>query len=213
MNVTLFSDDKRYKALIVDDDNPENPRELSDHYSRMVCFHRRYLLGDKHGYRYEDYSGWDDLQNHLVTEEDAIVILPLYLYDHSGLRINVTGYSDRWDSGRVGFIYATRKDVVREYGNDSPETLLKVQDYLKAEVEAYDSYLSGDVYGCLVYEADKEQFNSPELLLKDLEPEPLRYPVITDTCWGFYGSDWKTNGILYHLKGFSKEWHEAGDIR
>ena len=37
----------------------------------------------------------------LVEQMDGMVILPLYLYDHSGITMNTCGFSCPWDSGQV----------------------------------------------------------------------------------------------------------------
>ena len=46
----------------------------------------------------------------LVEQMDGMVILPLYLYDHSGITMNTCGFSCPWDSGQVGWIYASAMD-------------------------------------------------------------------------------------------------------
>ena len=38
-----------YVLVIQPDDDPLNPRE-DDNFGKMVCFHRRYHLGDHHNY-------------------------------------------------------------------------------------------------------------------------------------------------------------------
>ena len=44
------------------------------------------------------------------------VVLPVYMYDHSGITINTTGFSCPWDSGMVGIIYVS-KEKIREKFN------------------------------------------------------------------------------------------------
>ena len=44
------------------------------------------------------------------------ILLPLYLYDHSGITMNTTGFSCSWDSGQVGFIYASKARFKEETG-------------------------------------------------------------------------------------------------
>ena len=41
-------------------------------------------------------------------------ILPLYLYDHSGLSMNTSGFSCPWDSGQVGWIYCNNEKALRQ---------------------------------------------------------------------------------------------------
>jgi len=90
------------------------------------------------------------------------VILPLYLYDHSGLTMNTVGYSCPWDSGQVGWIYATYDDIRNEYGSLD---IARAENMLRAEVEEYDYYLTGQCYGFKLYEGDNE----------------------IESIWGFYG--------------------------
>lgn len=145
--------------LIVDisqDDSPDDPRNW-DNIGHMVCFHREYKLGDKTNVTSDDFSSWGELEKHLETEENAKIILPLYLYDHSGLRMKVGSFEGllpqghaEFDSGMIGFIYATDADIKRE--GMSKE---KVKKYLEGEVETYDQYLSGDVYSFRAYELNR----------------------------------------------------------
>jgi len=82
----------------------------------------------------------------IVKKEDVLVILPLYLYDHSGITMNTTGFSCPWDSGQVGWIYATKKDVKKWYGlkRINKPYIDKVREILLGEVKAYDRYLTGE---------------------------------------------------------------------
>src|SRR3990167_995153 len=82
------------------DELMESPRGW-DNLGTMVCFHSRYRLGDSH-----NFESPKDFQEQIT--EEAHVILPLYLYDHSGLAINTTGFHCPWDSGQVGFIYVSK---------------------------------------------------------------------------------------------------------
>ena len=89
---------------IVQDSDPQNPRTDYDHAAIIACWHPRYALGDpkklwKCPSEPEDFVAW--------AEREEVVYLNLYLYDHSGLRMNTTGFSCPWDSGQVGYIYMT----------------------------------------------------------------------------------------------------------
>jgi hypothetical protein len=52
----------------------------------------------------------------LETVKKEFVILPLYLYDHSGITMNTTGFSCPWDSGQVGWIYTSKENAVEMLG-------------------------------------------------------------------------------------------------
>ncbi|WP_321021782.1 hypothetical protein [Enterocloster bolteae] len=111
----------------------------------------------------------DQLLYALASEKN--LILPLNLYDHSGLSMSVSSFIGRaqhaeWDSGQVGWIYATADSIRAEYGNCSAESVEKAKALLKSEVETYNYYLSGQCYGFRLYENGEEM----------------------DSCWGFLGA-------------------------
>ena len=139
--LTLY---KGYTIAIDYDSDPSNPREW-DNFGTMVCFHKRYMLGDSFKLDMDDYGSWSEVRDHIESELGAMVILPLFLYDHSGLSISVGASRAEhasWDSGQVGFIYCTDGDMVRE----GIKTLQEAEDLLRNEVKTYDKYLKGDFY-------------------------------------------------------------------
>lgn len=166
----------KYKVKIVQDENPESPRTSMDNLGTMVCFHSRYNLGDKHNYDHGDYNGWDEMKLDIIKNEKVGVILPLYLFDHSGLSISTGDFNDRWDSGQIGFIFVSKDKMLKEYGGKicTKQLKEKVTKYLEGEVETYDQYLRGDIYGYKVWRLGKKSGKKKELI---------------DSCWGFYGED------------------------
>lgn len=313
-----IAQDDKYILKVEQDDSSESPRKW-DNLGTMVCWHRRYNLGDEHNYSspsdflqefacelfgYEDvdwiqdkakeymsnfkvtkgddsfeiyekgelyddgYENEDDCYNELANVrgqfideiyenmsnnelleiiEQKAVILPLYLYDHSGITMNTCGFTCKWDSGQVGWIYCTKERFLKETGynkdelfNTDTHRIPKVKDHVKinghedlgqitsiendkitidfdynkstafkkdenivtvstsdvievlsnyaeqmltAEVETYDQYLTGEVYG---YQLEKP--------VKCECCGNVEYEEI-DSCWGFYGDDCKKNGI------------------
>ena len=111
------------------------------------------------------------------------VILPLYLYDHSGITISCGHsypYNDRWDAGQVGWIYASHDNIRQEYGALNSATIEKARQTLISETNTYDSYIRGECYG---YTIDK---NGKAL----------------DSCWGFIG-DFKD--VIEDMKSYADE--------
>ena len=51
-----------------------------------------------------------------ISNDPNNIVLPVYLYDHSGIRISTSPFSCPWDSGQVGVIYCTKKKAVYEFG-------------------------------------------------------------------------------------------------
>jgi hypothetical protein len=126
------------------------------------------------------------------------ISLPLYLYDHSGITMNTTGFSCRWDSGQVGFIYVSRSNVREEYGwnritKAREQQILK---YLEGEVETYDQFIRGDVYGFIAEERPEAVFDDEGTKVHFDEDELWEE---TDICCGFYGTDIIENGMIYDL--------------
>lgn len=108
----------------------------------------------------------------LRQERGAKVILPLGLIDHSGLSMYVGSGAHRhdpggWDSGQVGVIFDTadtRKECEME--NSSREAIERA---LRAEVNAYDQFLRGEVYCYTVTDPAGEHVDSCCGFLGDLE--------------------------------------------
>lgn len=142
------------------DPEPLNPRKEYDNLGIMVCFHRRYNLGDETDYRSEDYHSWDELREAIEKNEDPVVILPLYLHDHSGLTMRTSDFGDHWDSGQVGFIYLPREKAKKEYGKLTKKNLKNAKEVLEGEVDTYDEYLGGQVYGFVIEDENEEEIES-----------------------------------------------------
>lgn len=167
----------------------EDPRDLYCSFGTMVCWHRRYDLGDKHTYDtpdefledlchglVPDYENPEDLtlaaKLNLLAENPGLVILPLYLYDHSGLAMRTTSFADPWDSGQVGFIYATPETIAEEFGTLPNEAAVEAaRILLREEVDEYSRYLSGTAYAFELYENDGVQIDSCYNILQDFNIE------------------------------------------
>lgn len=220
----------KHKGLtikIIADTDVTSPRKDFDNFGTMVCWHRRYELGDTSytgASRDPEPSEWreqlageyrdnlgDYLGNKLFTamvttsyssdpEElkvhnaqmkayykrraeivDRIldkhcILLPLRLLDHSGISMSVGSGAHPcdpggWDSGQVGWIYCTKKKAVEEFGKKActKKVIEQAEALLKAEVETYDQFLTGDVWGYVIEDEEGEQL---------------------DSCWGMYGADY-----------------------
>lgn len=154
---------------VYSDDDPMNPRKEWDNLGHMVCFHKRYDLGDEHDMSIEE------LQE--IVNRDDVIALPLYLLDHSGITMSTHSFGDPWDSGKVGYIYVTNAEACKEYGwsRMTPKRESIIKRHLEMEVNTYDDYLTGNVYGFITK-------------CKNCGEE-------IDSCWGFFG-DYHTNGVL-----------------
>lgn len=118
------------------------------------------------------------LKERIQAEFDKqFISLPVYLMDHSGLSVSTGGFSCPWDSGQLGLIYVSKDKVRQEYGikHVTKAWQEKVEGYLRGEVETYDQYLTGDVWGFQIFEV-------PE----GADPEELEE---VESCYGFFGEE------------------------
>jgi hypothetical protein len=150
---------KGYEILIEQDNNPINPRMENANLGNMLCKHRRYSLGDENNISIQQI--YHDVLDMLNGKKKDVVVLPLYLYDHSGITMNTTGFSCPWDSGLVGCIYADYNRIRSWYGvkKVTKNLIEKVKDMFRSEVKVYDNYISGNVY-CYTILKDNEEMDS-----------------------------------------------------
>lgn len=165
-----------------------------------------WLLGMLYGQRLEEYDeatgdytdDWYEfawalrgIRTTVMSRADAIgkaldllankvLMLPVYLLDHSGLRISTSSSGFHavdavgWDWGQLGWIYITWEDAQTEWGFegdgflDNEEATEKITKLLKGEIKELDDYFMGNYYGFVIY---------------DWGGNPV------DSCWGFGGYD------------------------
>ena len=206
-----------YTLTIEQDDIVDSPREC-DNLCTMICWHRHYSLGDKHnydgiedffqtlckevlgkGYDETDKLHWYNMHN-MLKESNLILIKGINLYDHGGITVSTSNgypYNDRWDACCVGFIYVTKQRMFDECGGVTEENWKdQAEDFIEAEMETYDQYLKGEVYGYKLTKTVTEKEVCPHCgeVIKEYEEEEE-----VDSCWGFYGDDIEQNGILDNL--------------
>lgn len=182
-----------FNIFVEQDDCGDNgPRDWSN-LGTMACWHGSYILGDTGGTRRklqkgvpyfptpDDFTDW-------VRHKNA-VILPLYLYDHSGIGMSTDNsrypFNCPWDAGQVGWIYVLHWQIAKEYGNASKENIAKARRCLLGEVETYNQFISGQVYGYIVEDHSGEHL---------------------DSCWGYYGYDHTASGLLEAAHSYI-DWH------
>jgi hypothetical protein len=145
----------------------------------MACVsHRNYDLGD------ETLSS-EDIRE--IINDDNFVTLPLFIYEHSGITISTNSFSCPWDSGQIGIIYANKETIIKEFGAFNEDTKQKAINLMLCEVKEYDDYLTGNIYGFQLVEK------------KTCECCSHTKDETIDSCWGFFGDDFKNNGILDNL--------------
>lgn len=140
----------------------------------------------------------------LLAERYAI--LPLFLYDHSGITMSTSSGMFRacdsggWDWGVVGWIYVSKEKVLENwsvkgwddpvhYSHDNTTKTARERaiEILVGEVEEYDHHLTGECFGVCVETFDKEGN-----LIED------------DACWGFLGADYAKESLAEQVESTVK---------
>lgn len=139
-------DTKNYRLTIEQDNMAESPRTAWDNLGKLITVHSRYALGD------ENFNNMSDFDDYIESLEDGIY-LPVFLYDHSGLSVSISSFSCPFDSGQLGYIYLSIKDIVENFGDASKESIEKAKQCLKSEIKELNMFITGDVY---FWELDKK---------------------------------------------------------
>ena len=165
MNYTVHTEEyKGHTIEIWQDDYPMNPYEDWDMLGTFYHWHRRGFIG-------EDISHWDseDIEQHFdAIRKTGALLLPVYLYEHSGQTISAAPFSCPWDSGQVGFYVCEAADIRKAYlcKRISKQIRERATQCLESEIETIDQWLRGEVYGFSVLDKEGDTIES---------------------CGGFYG--------------------------
>lgn len=162
-----------YHINIYYDPNPENPREW-DNLGTFYTAHRRYQPEedfDKH-FDIEDVCENGRPGTFRESFLQKYIAQNIYMLDHSGQTVSTTSFNDPWDSGWLGMVAVSIEKVKEEYGWRilTAKRREQIEKYLTGEVETYDMYLQGDVYGF------------------QITPENDDNNVL-DSCWGYFGDE------------------------
>lgn len=196
------------------DDYATSPRNNSEvNLGVMVCWHRRYLLGDENRFAQPE-NFIDDLMKRIcglseskledlslkekveeLEQNEDVCILPVFLQDHSSLVLSTRGFNDPWDSGQVGWIYTTKKLASERWGKvDNHDWKECAYKDLNEEVNIYNEYLAGNNYMVTVY---RRKDNMPDNVVQncvsdcDFDPDVFEDEYV---C-GLYGEDNEASGL------------------
>ena len=133
-----------FTGAIYHDVTALSPREAYDHLGKLLLFKNGPIELDG----FETTGNMQEDLKLMKEEHAAEVILPVYIYSHSGTAISTTPFACKWDSCQAGWIVACTSDILSEYEATSIDDALRktVAAALKAEVEVYGDYLNGDVF-------------------------------------------------------------------
>jgi len=173
---------KGFEIKVEREHYPEDPRYFYDYAGRIatyndshVGFNECELIGAtaKNG-----YLSWSSELKWYIFNVKMHAILPLY--ESNGI------YSTESVQGnQIGFIYMPKDRFKERYFNqdcipdiykkDNPDITIRqvCEIILKGEVETFNDYKNGEVYGWTI-----------------------EFPEETESCWGYYGEDHEKSGVI-----------------
>lgn len=119
----------------------------------------------------------------LLEDTGEIVILPISMYEHSEISLwlgSKWGHPDaQWDCSSIGFAYVEKataeKEMPQRKLTDEQRNDWKKWAYamMEGEMETYNKYVSGEVYGYMIEDEEGEEASNFHLC----------------GCWGYYDKD------------------------
>lgn len=163
-----------YRIRIEHDDDAKSPKDWDNVGHITYNEKSRYILGTQAVSldRYEEIARG--------IEKGSLIGLPVYAYVHGGSSIATESFSCPWDSGKSGWAYCSKERAIEKFGgkNLTKEVKDKALGALKSEVETYNQFLTGEVYG----------FKIEKILSRDDEGKVLQTKTV-DYCGEIYGLD------------------------
>lgn len=212
---------------VIQDENAESPDYWDNEDIFLVYEHRQFNVSREYFHPRDIFEHIKAL--HTGENKDRIeplyekyYIFNVYAYIHSGINLSLNNnsypFNDKFDVSTTGYVLVHKES----FADKEKQTIIDektARKYAEDLIETWNQYLSGDVWGFKVLKLIDEYtiskltlekvfntFNAGELVniktIKSLiekecslntEHEEL------DSCWGFYGSDPKTNGMLDHI--------------
>lgn len=148
--------------LHYDDSGDTHPYNDQENLGTFYHWHRRGFFGED--ITYTNHSAFI-----ADMESKNNLVFPIYLYEHSGQTINMSGFSCGWDSGAVGvWVVSAREFCEWNCIKPSPKRgyvwtakrKAKAREQIEATVKYIDMWLIGQVYGWKLSSDDEELYES-----------------------------------------------------
>jgi hypothetical protein len=117
-----------------------------------------------------------------------VVAIPLRVQDYgsNGLKIDAWPECYEYDEKQDSWLYATKKDILECFMAKrlTKQLRAKALHNLKCELETYQQYLEGDVWGHVIEDEDGDE--------------------VGDSCWGMFGHEYAEEEARSEFKSFLK---------
>lgn len=133
-------------------------------------------------YASTDSVGSRSLEHLRRVMNRTALIMPVYKYEHSGIALSLSAFSDPFDSGVLGYAFITNARIRANFcgghydgQNWVPGTGIinkarraMAEECIRSSIKTYEAFLNGDVFGYEVLDKDGNTLES---------------------CYGFYGTE------------------------
>lgn len=180
---------KRYtmrRVRVEIDESPQNPRVDFDNLGsiKLLDRHDSIPMGKNDGFIGEQIVA-------LPNKNDFVSLLLCRMGNY--LFAFDKGTSERFIAG---YITVSRKDVNDQFSAFEMLSDEEIKDILRGEIETFNSYINGDVYGFIHEEQD--------VIEMDGKTYATEWGEI-NAVWGFYGHNHEKNGIADYYFGGEAE--------
>lgn len=132
-----------WKIEIHYDEEGKDFEDLIPDDIHVQTWHRRRIIGERID-RPNSVEEYNDLIASIKAEHPGALIMPLFAYEHGGITFSLQEYSDLFDSGQVGIVWASGEEI-----EDKDAALA-------AFVEEMSACFEGAVYGWTVVDPEGE---------------------------------------------------------
>lgn len=146
------------KVTVDYDENAESPRTYYDnHVGVIVAWHRVYNLGDVN-VDDDDFNTKTDILKK-VSQGESILSLPVYIYEQSGIIMGIATFEFKQGSIQIGWIFTTKEKIRQSYEvkRVTKNMLERAREDMIAEIEDFNSFVSGDVFTYTVQDVLKNE--------------------------------------------------------
>ena len=153
-----------YTCRVVYDPDPTSPDDW-DNLGTIYANNRNY---NPQNHMMDEIVSTDENGQWHVDKD--YIFIKIYCYIHSGIALSTSRsgqFSDSFDSALFGLMAVHKDKAKKEFGDPTiAENYDKITKCLEGEVESWDQYYQGEVFGYEVLDEDDD---------------------VIDSCWGFYG--------------------------
>jgi len=157
------------------DHDVENPHDECPGAKLVMWGGRNYTFPNDVSIDFGAHEGWSAVADEQAKRWNAIMVTPVWVYDHSGVALKAGArtypFDDKWDSAQVGFAYITQETYQACTGKryvGRPAQYAKAQKLIETEVSVYGQWVNGECYGFVITD---------------------EHGYTVDSCGGFIGMD------------------------